>query len=124
MGTVDGSATDATGGAVVGARITLHNLRTEDRRIAVSNERGQFVFPSVPPGSYEVIAEASGFKKTVRANVVVEVQQTVRAGLALEIGSVAGTVDVRSEAPWLEQSSSSLGQVIEPADRGLAVERP
>ena len=112
-GSVDGAATDSSGAAVPGARVTLHNLQTDDHRTAVTNDHGQFLFPAVPPGSYELILEATGFKKSIRGNVLVEVQQSVRADVTLELGSVSETVEVQGEVPLLQPSASSLGQVID-----------
>ncbi len=112
-GAVDGVVQDATGAVVPGVQVTLRNVETGDRRTSVTSAQGQFVFPSVAPGSYEVVAEAPGFKKTVQSKVVVEVQQTTRVDLMMEVGDVAETLEVKAKIPLLQPSTSSLGQVVD-----------
>src|SRR5690242_8548872 len=92
-GAIDGTATDASGAVIAGARVTLRNVQTDEHHASATNERGQYVFPSVLPGVYELTVEASGFKKAVRGNLPVDVQQTVRADVSLELGNVAETVE-------------------------------
>src|SRR4051812_37385885 len=61
-GTVSGTVADASGQVVPGATITLTNEATADGRTMTSNERGEFTFRAVPPGSYTVRVELAGFR--------------------------------------------------------------
>lgn len=112
-GSVNGTVTDTSSAVVPGARVALLNTATGEKRTATTQELGQYAFPSVAPGIYELTAEAEGFKKTVRGNIEVNVQQAVRIDLLLEVGSVAETIEVKAETPLLQPSTSSLGQVVD-----------
>ena len=112
-GTVSGTVQDASGAVVPATRILLINSNTNERRAQQSNADGSYLFPLVPPGSYRMEAEASGFKKMIRPNVVVEVNQSLRIDAVLEVGSVAESVQVTAETPLLQPNTSSLGQVVD-----------
>ena len=83
LGEVTGRVTDVSSAAVPGAVITLTNVATNAARSTISTEAGDYTFPSVPPGIYNVKAEHSGFKFATTNNVEVQVQQTVRLDLTL-----------------------------------------
>ena len=112
-GSLNGYVLDKSSAAIAAAKITLRETATGETRTAATDERGQFVFPALLPGTYELTAEAKGFKRAVRDNVVVEVQQVVRIDPVLEVGNVTETVEVRAEIPLLQASTSSLGQIID-----------
>src|ERR1700684_1248761 len=61
-GTVIGAVTDSSGGVVTGASVTLHNTATNESRTLTTNASGDYVFPSVTPGSYTLAVTAKGFK--------------------------------------------------------------
>ena len=112
-GTVSGTVQDASGAVVPATKISLINSNTNERRAQQSNADGSYLFPLVPPGSYRLEAEASGFKKMIRPNVVVEVNQSLRIDAVLEVGSAAESVQVTAETPLLQPNTSSLGQVVD-----------
>ena len=68
----------------------------------MTNESGNYSFPDLPPGTYTVTAEQTGFKKISRANVDVLVNSTVRVDLSMTPGAVTETVDVTAEARDLD----------------------
>lgn len=112
-GSLNGYALDSSSAAIAGARIVVREVATGVTRTATTDDRGQFVFPSLLPGTYELSAEAAGFKRAVRSNIVIEVQQTARVDPVLEVGNVSETVEVKAEIPLLQPSTSSLGQVVD-----------
>jgi hypothetical protein len=65
------------------------------------------------PGTYRIDVEKPGFKRVARPDVVVEVGQSVRIDLTLQVGEVTQTVEVTGETPQLQADTSSLGQVVE-----------
>src|SRR5207244_3677778 len=71
--TLVGTITDSSGGVVVNAKITATETNTGVSRTGTSNESGNYTFTNVPPGTYSVTAEQTGFKKVTRANVAVAV---------------------------------------------------
>src|SRR3712207_6488139 len=62
--TVSGRVTDASGAVVPGAVVELRNLSTGVSNATTTNAEGYFVLPPVPPGSYDVVATATGFKES------------------------------------------------------------
>src|SRR6185295_18472077 len=61
-GTVLGVVSDASGGVVARARITVHNTGTNIDTKAKTNSSGEYVVPLLPTGTYDVLIEADGFK--------------------------------------------------------------
>jgi hypothetical protein len=112
-GTVTGSVTDSSGGAVPDARVTLTNLGTSEKRTQTTGSDGLYSFVNLFPGKYKVDAEKTGFKRTSRTDIVVEVQQTSRIDLTMQVGEVTQTVEVTGETPLFQPETSSLGQVVE-----------
>ena len=108
-----GSITDATGAAVPAAPVTATNTETGAEKSASTDANGQYTIPFLQPGIYSVTVNMEGFRSAVRENIRLEVNQTVRADFALEIGAVSEVVEVTGSVPMLDSESSSLGQVIE-----------
>src|ERR1700738_1534602 len=84
--TLLGTVTDASGGVVANAKVTISETNTGANRVASTNESGNYSFPNLPPGTYSVTAEQPGFKKITRASVDVLVDTTTRVDLALPPG--------------------------------------
>lgn len=115
-----GTVRESSGAIIPGVTVTVTNLDTGLSRVAVSNEQGDYVVPSLPIGRYEVAAELSGFKRVVQSPVPLDVDQTARVDLNLELGDLTETVEVTGGAPVVNSETSSIGQVIGEAQvRGL-----
>jgi len=95
------------------AQVTLTNLDTSEKRIQRTDSDGLYSIVNLVPGKYRVDVEKTGFKRTSRLDVVVEVQQTARIDLSMQVGDVSQTVEVNEETPLLQAETSSLGQVVE-----------
>src|SRR5437868_174069 len=87
-GDVTGRVIDPSGSAVPGSVITLTNTATNATRQGVTTADGFYTFTSVPPGIYSLKTEHTGFKTMNTANIEVQVQQTVRVDMTLQIGQV------------------------------------
>ena len=94
-GQLAGTVKDASGAALPGVTITLSGT---ERRTAVTNDRGEFTFTNLLPGTYEIRAELPGFT-TVVAKATVSDGKTARVALSMSVGSVAETVTVTGETP-------------------------
>jgi Carboxypeptidase regulatory-like domain/TonB dependent receptor len=111
---LEGTVQDPTGAVVAAASIELLNTSTGVKANAKTNAEGRFVFPSIPAGGpYTVVVEAGGFKKEERPGLVLEVNQSARIALTLQVGSSSETVLVTSAAPLLETSTAEMGSVID-----------
>ncbi len=112
-GTVSGTILDSSGGAIADVQVTLTNLGTSEKHSQTTGTDGLYQFASLFPGRYRVDAEKAGFKHTSHTDVVVEVQQTSRIDMTMQLGQVTQTVEVTGETPLMQPDTSSLGQVID-----------
>src|SRR6202140_3118507 len=112
-GSVSGAVTDSSGGAIADAQVTLTNLGTSEKRTQSTGNEGFFSFVNLNPGQYKIDVEKPGFKHTTRSEVVVEVQQTSRVDLTMQVGEVTQSIEVTGETSLLQPETSSLGQVVE-----------
>ncbi len=106
-----GTVIDPTKAAVPGATVTIVNADSNDRRVAVSNDRGQYNVPFLPSGRYTAICELQGFQTIRREGIVLETDQEVRVDFDLRPGAVTESVLVIG-TPVLVSDTSSLGQVV------------
>ena len=90
----------------------MTNQATAISRDATTNESGDYSFVEVAPGTYTVQFELTGFKKNVQKNIIVDVNQVVTLNSTLQIGGSQETVEVTSEAPQVDTTSTQLGAVI------------
>ena len=118
FGEITGHISDQSSASVPNATITITNVSTNAERTAVSTSAGDYSFPSVPPGVYNVKAEHTGFKLVTSRNVEVQVQQSVRLDFTLEVGQVNESVSVSGVADLLQADNSTVGTVIE--NKGIA----
>jgi len=79
----------------------------------VSDAQGAYTFPLIAPGSYRLAAELQGFKKYIRDGVIVEVAQTTRVDIALQVGAVSESVLVTGTTPLVRSTTAELGHVIQ-----------
>src|SRR5262245_55137582 len=68
-GEITGLVTDATGAIIQGARIVATHAGTASTRETLSNDRGNYTIPLLPPGSYRVTVESTGFKQLTRTGI-------------------------------------------------------
>ena len=74
-GTIVGTVTDASGAVIAGAKITLTEINTRIAHTGVTNSSGEFTFPDLPPGTYDVAGEMVGFKKAVKTGTVLDIPE-------------------------------------------------
>ena len=109
---LDGTITDPSGSAIVGASITLKNTATGVTYNATSNDRGFYAVANVPPGTYELTAASKGFANYKQTGVVLTVGQTATINVGVKIASQGETVVVTTEAPIIEPTRSEISQVV------------
>ena len=111
-GRIIGRVSDPTGAVVAGVKVTLVNDATGVTRETVTNENGDYTFVEVAPAKYHAAFEHAGFKKNVQTSVTVEVNQVLTLNSVLSLGATAETVEVTSEAPLVETTSTQMGAVV------------
>jgi len=111
--TLLGSVTDSSGAAVANAKVTLAETNTGISHTSQTNDSGNYVFPDLPPGTYAITAEQSGFKRASRTGIDVIVNTTERVDLVLQPGNVTDTITVQAESPILQTERADTGRKLE-----------
>ncbi len=110
-GLILGRVTDPSGAVIPGALITAKG--PQQTYTVNTNASGDFTIPFVQPGTYDVTAEATGFKKELRAGVVIDVSHKINLNFSLQVGSVAEEVTVAADSVLLNTADASGGTVID-----------
>src|SRR5881628_766238 len=84
-----GTVSDQSGASVPNATVSAIRVGTNLKRTVSSNEKGDFIVPNLDPGSYQLVGEHAGFKRTVMEGLELLVNQTARVDLVLQVGAVA-----------------------------------
>src|SRR5215472_17413457 len=92
--TIRGTITDPSGAAVPGATVTITNLQTNLSRTRTTGSTGSYSFELIPPGEYQVVMEAKGFRKSVVPQVQALVGSITEVSQSLTLGEVKETVVV------------------------------
>src|SRR5579862_1358823 len=108
-GRILGAVTDQSGGVLAGATVTVLDVQRGITRTLITDQSGEYVAPSLLPGSYTVRAEFKGFKAIERQKIALEVNQDIRVDLALEPGEQTQTITVTEEIPLVETTNATLG---------------
>ncbi len=109
---IRGTVTDESGGAVNGAKVTAINADTGLQRTAATNSQGAYLLVELPVGRYRVEAEAQGFKKYVQEGISLDVNQQATVAVHLAVGTATQQIQVTSDAPIMETTSTNLGQTV------------
>src|SRR5438270_1246878 len=112
-GRIIGRVTDPTGAQIAGANVTLTNQATGVANATQTNGDGDFSFLQVPVGTYKLSVQHPGFKENLRKDVVLDLNQVLTLNATLQVGSKGETVDVTSEAPLVDTTSTQLGAVVD-----------
>ena len=111
-GTIDGRVTDASGGAVPGAKVMVENQATNVRFSLETNGEGRFYQRYLQPGSYQVSVEKVGFQRYRQNGILLDVEQTVSLEIPLRVGDVTTTVQVEAAAAQLSTESSTVATTV------------
>src|SRR5215470_7347038 len=111
--TITGEIRDANGSVVPKATITVTNVETNISIKSETNDQGVFTVPSLKPGSYSITVEKTGFKKTVRSGVTLQVNQVAPLDVVMQVGELTTAVEIVEAATLLETETSSRGSVID-----------
>lgn len=111
--TITGTIKDTTGAVVPAAAVSARNTATGVTIRNITNDSGLYSIPALPPGSYTVRVEKTGFRSMVVDNVTLTVGLTANIDAVLVLGNVTETVEVQANAAMLETQTSGLGKAIE-----------
>src|SRR5581483_9711511 len=97
---------------VVGAKVTVTNINTNVSRDVITNAAGYYQVDNLIPGQYTVSAEMGDFKKAVRSQFELQVAQSARVDLTMEVGEVNQTVEITAAAPLVNTTDATVGHVV------------
>src|SRR5713226_8792999 len=103
-GGVRGAVRDANG-VIPGVTVTLTNEATNISREVVTNEVGQYNFPAVPPGTYSLKAQITGYKNYESKGLIVGTQQFLTLDVQLEVGRIEESITVTGQTPLIDTST-------------------
>jgi hypothetical protein len=110
---LNGSVTDSSGAAVAGASIVLTEPSTGSQRTTTSNSAGLYQFLQVPPGEYRLQASANGFANYLAEKLTLVVSTPSTVHIQLHVAGTTQTVTVEGQAPLINRTDASLGNVVE-----------
>lgn len=112
-GKISGNVTDPSGAVIATARVTVTNVATKVSKQTISDSQGFYQVLQLPIGRYEAAAEAPGFSRTVvQGKNSLEINQTLRLDVTLEVGSVKDTVTVEGGTSSVETDNATLGATV------------
>jgi hypothetical protein len=111
-GTITGTITDQAGAVIAGVPISAVNTETAVLFRTVSTSTGNYTIPSVPAGTYDLVVELAGFKKFQQTGIRVQVAQTARIDISLQVGATTESVTVTADAPLLKSESAEQSTTI------------
>jgi len=117
-GRVLGRVVDPSGAILAGVNVRLVNEATNVSRDTKTTESGEYDFVEVPVGTYRLEFDLTGFKKNVRRGVSLDINQVITLNMTMQVGATQEVVDVTSEAPLVETTSTQLGAVV--GDRAVS----
>lgn len=112
-GSIIGTVTDSTGAVIPNTTVLILNKAMGTRNTVVTNEQGFYQATFLIPGVYQISVEMPGFKKYVRDNLQVQVNDRLEVNVTLEVGAAEQSVTVTAETPLLNTATASVGTVVD-----------
>ena len=107
-----GRITDPANALIVDAKVVAISIDTNIRYEDTTNDSGEYQLANLPPTSYRLEIQKPGFKKLIKPDVVLHVQDALRVDLQMTLGDVSETVTVESGAPLVNTESAAVSTVI------------
>jgi hypothetical protein len=112
-GRILGRVADSSGAVLANVKVTLTNEATGVSADTTTSGNGDYGFPQVSVGTYRIEFDLAGFKKSVQKGVNVDLNQVVTLNSVLQIGQTKEVVEVTSEAPLVDTTSTQLGSIMD-----------
>jgi hypothetical protein len=110
---LSGIVSDPSGAVVAGATITVQDIGTGYTQTTVSTASGQYLFPSLPVGDYQITLSMAGYTRYVQKGVVLSVGQAASQNVQLQVGKVEQQVVVTANSSLVTTDSATVGQLID-----------
>jgi hypothetical protein len=110
--TLSGTVADPSGSGIPGSHLSIKNVATGIARAVETDAAGFYTAPNLPAGTYEVTITAPAFKTAVQTGILLTVGAEQALNIKMEVGEITQTVQVTSEVPDVQLTSSSIGAVV------------
>lgn len=108
-----GTVADPSGGVIAGATVTAVNVATNVSYPGITNSEGYYSIPFVPPGTYDINVQMTGFEKVVSKGTIAQLNLSVRTDITLHVGSTTSEVTISATNPPLSTDDAVLGETID-----------
>jgi len=112
QGGLRGAVKDS-GGVIPGVEVTLTNEATNIERSTTTNERGEYVFSNVDPGTYKLKTVLTGYKTVEQPGIRIGTQQFITMDVTMEVGRLEENITVTASSPIIETSNASQGTTLD-----------
>lgn len=109
---IEGTVQDPNSAMIANATVSALNVKTQAHFETVSNDRGQFFLPALPPGTYTLTIESPGFQKEILENVEVNVGNVVPEIIRLKVGQALNTITVEANALTVQTTDSEISRQV------------
>jgi len=119
FGDIRGTTRDPQGLALPNATVTLHDTGENTTRSTIGDDRGDFLFENLKPGTYAMTATKVGFSGSPTVTIELDARQSARVDLALSVGSVLESVSVAATSQQIDTEDATVddtkgtGQLVE-----------
>jgi hypothetical protein len=114
LASVEGQVTDQSGALVANATVAVTNTATALSQTTKTDVNGNYRVPALPVGTYDVEVDASGLERQRAKSLILEVGRTTVQNFKLKVAHATQVVTVQSEAPVIEATTMTVGQVMDP----------
>src|SRR6202051_2801600 len=111
-GTLSGTITDASGAVVPSVEVEIKNSATGITKTVTTSTEGFYTAPNLLPGNYEIAVSAPGFNTAIKNGIVINVGSQPVFNLVLEVGVVVNRVEVSTDAPTVQLTSSEISATV------------
>lgn len=108
-----GRVTDPSRGAIAEARVAAINAGTNFQYASSTNSSGEYFLTNLPPGSYRIEVEKSGFRKLIRPDVILHVQDALEINFEMTLGEISDSITVLAGLLPVETSSGTVSTVVD-----------
>ena len=108
-----GTITDSSGGALPGVTVTARNVETGFNRTVPTDAVGAYRLEFLPIGKYSIEVVLSGFRSVTRSGIVLNINDTVKVDVALEVGGLAESITVEGESPVVNTATADISKTVE-----------
>src|ERR1700676_2118379 len=110
--TLTGTVKDPSGAVVPNAQVSITDIDTSVSRSVSSNAAGLYTAPNLLPGNYELRVTSTGFRTQVERGITLTVGAQQQLDITMQVGQISQTVEITTEAPTVELTSSELGATV------------